>query len=95
MPTERPPLVEEVVPTFGNRGCCMVSATDSHITSININLYPEPNHHYHSGLLFNKQLLQNRDGKEVHTFSNFRVFYEKYIDNFTYLQISECSMKNT
>jgi hypothetical protein len=30
MPTERPPLVGEVVPTFADRGCCMVSATDSH-----------------------------------------------------------------
>jgi hypothetical protein len=28
MPTERPPLVGEVVPTFADRGCCMVSATD-------------------------------------------------------------------
>jgi hypothetical protein len=30
MPTERPPLVGEVVPTFAHRGCCVVSATDSH-----------------------------------------------------------------
>jgi hypothetical protein len=30
MPTERPPLVGEVVPTFADRGCCVVSATDSH-----------------------------------------------------------------
>jgi hypothetical protein len=29
-PTERPPLVGEVVPTFADRGCCVVSATDSH-----------------------------------------------------------------
>jgi hypothetical protein len=28
-PTERPPLVGEVVPTFADRGCCVVSATDS------------------------------------------------------------------
>jgi hypothetical protein len=30
MPTERPPLVGEVVPTFADRGCRVVSATDSH-----------------------------------------------------------------
>jgi hypothetical protein len=30
MPTERPPLVREVVPTFADRGCRVVSATDSH-----------------------------------------------------------------
>jgi hypothetical protein len=30
MPTERPPLLGEVVPTFADRGCCVVSATDSH-----------------------------------------------------------------
>jgi hypothetical protein len=30
MPTERPPLVGEVVPTFGDRGCRVVSATDFH-----------------------------------------------------------------
>jgi hypothetical protein len=29
MPTERPPLVGEVVPTFADRGCCVVSATDA------------------------------------------------------------------
>jgi hypothetical protein len=29
MPTERPPLVGEVVPTFADRECCVVSATDS------------------------------------------------------------------
>jgi hypothetical protein len=28
MPTERPPLLGEVLPTFGDRGCCVVSATD-------------------------------------------------------------------
>jgi hypothetical protein len=28
MPTERPPLVGEVVPTVTDRGCCVVSATD-------------------------------------------------------------------
>jgi hypothetical protein len=28
-PTDRPPLVGEVVPTFADRGCCVVSATDS------------------------------------------------------------------
>jgi hypothetical protein len=28
MPIERPPLLGEVVPTFGDRGCCVVSATD-------------------------------------------------------------------
>jgi hypothetical protein len=30
MPTERLPLVGEVMPTFADRGCCVVSATDSH-----------------------------------------------------------------
>jgi hypothetical protein len=30
IPTERPPLVGEVVPTSADRGCCMFSATDSH-----------------------------------------------------------------
>jgi hypothetical protein len=30
IPTERPPLVGEVVPTFAGRGCYVVSATDSH-----------------------------------------------------------------
>jgi hypothetical protein len=30
MPTERPQLVGEVVPTFADRRCCVVSATDSH-----------------------------------------------------------------
>jgi hypothetical protein len=29
MPTERPSLVGEVVPSFADRGCCVVSATDS------------------------------------------------------------------
>jgi hypothetical protein len=29
-PTERQPLVCEVVPTFADRGCCVVSVTDSH-----------------------------------------------------------------
>jgi hypothetical protein len=35
MPTERPPLLGEVVPTFADRGCCVVSATDppGHIPS--------------------------------------------------------------
>jgi hypothetical protein len=28
VPAERPPLVNELVPTFANRGCCVVSATD-------------------------------------------------------------------
>jgi hypothetical protein len=28
MPTERPPLLGEVVPTFADRGCCVVSAAD-------------------------------------------------------------------
>jgi hypothetical protein len=28
MPTERPPLLGEVVPTFAVRGYCVVSATD-------------------------------------------------------------------
>jgi hypothetical protein len=28
MPSERPPLVGEVVPTFVDRGCCVVSAMD-------------------------------------------------------------------
>jgi hypothetical protein len=30
IPTERPPLLGEVVPTFVDRGCRVVSATDSH-----------------------------------------------------------------
>jgi hypothetical protein len=30
IPTERPPLGGEVVPTFADRGCGVVSATDSH-----------------------------------------------------------------
>jgi hypothetical protein len=30
IPTERPPLAGEVVPIFADRGCCVVSATDSH-----------------------------------------------------------------
>jgi hypothetical protein len=30
IPTERPPLVGEVVPTFADIGCRMVSATDPH-----------------------------------------------------------------
>jgi hypothetical protein len=30
MPTERPPLVGEVVPNFADGGCRVVSATDSH-----------------------------------------------------------------
>jgi hypothetical protein len=30
IPTEQPPLVGEVVPTFAYRGCRVVSATDSH-----------------------------------------------------------------
>jgi hypothetical protein len=30
IPTERPPLVGEVVPNFADRGCRVVSATDSH-----------------------------------------------------------------
>jgi hypothetical protein len=29
IPTERPPLVGEVVPTFSDRGCRVVGATDS------------------------------------------------------------------
>jgi hypothetical protein len=29
IPTERPPFVGEVVPTFADRGCRVVSATDS------------------------------------------------------------------
>jgi hypothetical protein len=28
MPTERPPLVGEIVPTFVDRGYCVVSTTD-------------------------------------------------------------------
>jgi hypothetical protein len=27
VPTERPPLVGEVVPTFADRGCCLVNVT--------------------------------------------------------------------
>jgi hypothetical protein len=30
IPTERLPLAGEVVPTFSDRGCRVVSATDSH-----------------------------------------------------------------
>jgi hypothetical protein len=30
IPTERPPLVGEVVPTFADKACGVVSATDSH-----------------------------------------------------------------
>jgi hypothetical protein len=30
MPTERPPLVGEVVPTFVDRGCRVVGTMDSH-----------------------------------------------------------------
>jgi hypothetical protein len=30
IPTERPPLVGELVPTFADRGCRVASATDSH-----------------------------------------------------------------
>jgi hypothetical protein len=30
MPTERPPIVGEVTPTFADRGCRVVSSTDSH-----------------------------------------------------------------
>jgi hypothetical protein len=30
MPTERPPLVGEVVPTFADRVWCVASPTDSH-----------------------------------------------------------------
>jgi hypothetical protein len=30
MPTERPPLIGEVVPTFADIGCRVVSATDAH-----------------------------------------------------------------
>jgi hypothetical protein len=33
MPTERPPLVGEVVSTFADRGCCVVSATDPPVVS--------------------------------------------------------------
>jgi hypothetical protein len=30
IPTERPPLLAKLMPTFADRGCRMVSATDSH-----------------------------------------------------------------
>jgi hypothetical protein len=30
IPTERPPLVGEIVPTFADKGCRVVGATDSH-----------------------------------------------------------------
>jgi hypothetical protein len=30
IPTERPPLVGEVMPTFADRGCHVVSVTDSY-----------------------------------------------------------------
>jgi hypothetical protein len=29
MPTERPPLLGEIVPTFADRGCYVVSTTDT------------------------------------------------------------------
>jgi hypothetical protein len=34
MPTERPPLVGEVVPTLADRGCCVVSAMDPPVVSL-------------------------------------------------------------
>jgi hypothetical protein len=34
MPTERPPILGEVVPTFADRGCCVVSATDPPVVSL-------------------------------------------------------------
>jgi hypothetical protein len=34
MLTERPPLVGEVVPTFADRGCRVVSATDPPVVSL-------------------------------------------------------------
>jgi hypothetical protein len=34
MPTKRPPLVGEVVPTLADRGCCVVSATDPPVVSL-------------------------------------------------------------
>jgi hypothetical protein len=34
MPTERPPIVGEVVPTFADRGCCAVSATDPLVVNL-------------------------------------------------------------
>jgi hypothetical protein len=34
MPTERPPLVGRVMPTFADRGCCVVSATDPPVVSL-------------------------------------------------------------
>jgi hypothetical protein len=34
MPTERPPLVGEVVPTFADRGRCVVRATDPPVVSL-------------------------------------------------------------
>jgi hypothetical protein len=34
MPTERPPLVGEVVPTFADRGCRVVSATVPTVVSL-------------------------------------------------------------
>jgi hypothetical protein len=34
MPTKQPPLVGEVVPTFADRGCCVVSAMDPPVVSL-------------------------------------------------------------
>jgi hypothetical protein len=34
MPTEQPSLVGEVVPTFADRACCVVSATDLPVVSL-------------------------------------------------------------
>jgi hypothetical protein len=34
MPTERPPLVGEVVPTFADGVCCVVSATDHPVVGL-------------------------------------------------------------
>jgi hypothetical protein len=34
MPTELPPLVGEILPTFADRGCCVVSATDSTVVNL-------------------------------------------------------------
>jgi hypothetical protein len=43
MPTERPPLVGEVVSTFADRECCVVSATDPPVVSLG---FPDRSRYY-------------------------------------------------
>jgi hypothetical protein len=56
MPTERPQLVGEVVPTYANRGRCVVSATDPPVVSLGKN-FP--------GQLLGKNVTEERLGKNV------------------------------